>query len=119
MNNNMDQYQNQIEPPSLKKFNWGAFALNILWGIGNKSYLSLLCLVPFLNIVWVFVCGFKGNQWAWDSGCFKTVEEFEATQKTWNRAGLVYFILSIIFFVLYFIFLGSMVTMIVSNAMYY
>ena len=116
MNNNMDQngYSNR-EPENLNKFNWGAFMLNMIWGIGNKSYLTFLCLVPVLNVVWVFVCGFKGNQWAWDSGCFKTAEEFEATQATWNRAGIAYFVLMIVFFVLYFIFLGSLVALVAST----
>lgn len=35
--------------------------MNIMWGIGNKSYLTLLCLIPLFNIIWIFVCGAKGN----------------------------------------------------------
>ena len=95
MNNNMGIYQNS-EPKNLHKFNWGAFVMNVFWGIGNKSYLTLWCLVPFFNLIWMFVCGFKGNEWAWNSGCFKTVEEFEATQKTWNRAGIAALICMIV-----------------------
>ena len=101
------------EPKSLHKWNWGAFMFNMIWGIGNKSYLTFLCLVPFLNIVWVFVCGAKGNQWAWDSGCFKTADEFDAAQATWNRAGIASFILYVFFIVVYIaIFIPLVMTMI-------
>jgi len=83
-------------PPEIKKWNWGAFSFNIIWGIGNHAYLTLLCLVPLLNIVWIFICGANGNKWAWQSGQFKNVEEFLAVQKTWNRAGLFMFIIQVV-----------------------
>lgn len=82
-------------PPEIKKWNWGAFTFNIVWGIGNYTYLPLICLIPIINIVWIFVCGFKGNEWAWKSGKFTNIEDFLATQETWSRAGFVYFIVSI------------------------
>ncbi|QPQ24674.1 MULTISPECIES: hypothetical protein [Lonsdalea] len=40
-------------PREVKGWNWGAFMFNIVWGVGNKTYLPLLCFVPLLNIVWV------------------------------------------------------------------
>lgn len=76
---------------------------NIFWGIGNKSYLPLLCLIPLFNIFWVFVCGFKGNEWAWQKGDYKDVETFKAIQATWNRAGLFQFIIFVIFIILYIV----------------
>ena len=82
-------------PPEIKKWNWGAFTFNIVWGIGNYTYLPLLCLIPIINIIWIFVCGFKGNEWAWKSGKFTNIEDFLATQETWSRAGFIYFIVSI------------------------
>lgn len=90
------------EPSILKKWNWGAFMLNCVWGVGNKSYLALLCLIPFFGLIWIFVCGIKGNQWAWESGEFKSVESFENCQKTWNRAGLFAFILNCVILIAYF-----------------
>lgn len=86
-------------PDEIKGWNWGAFAFNIFWGIGNKTYLPLLCLIPFFNLIWMFVCGFKGNEWAWKDGKYTSVEEFKLTQKTWNRAGIAQSILIIINFV--------------------
>lgn len=51
-------------PNEIKGWNWGAFMFNFIWGIGNKTYLPLLCLIPIFNIFWIFVVGFKGNTWA-------------------------------------------------------
>lgn len=100
-----------VIPEEIKGWNWGAFAFNIFWGIGNKSYLPLLCLIPFFNLVWIFVCGAKGNEWAWQNGEYTSVEEFKAVQATWKRAGLIQailiiagFVFSIIAFVLLLIF---------------
>ena len=95
--------QGVMLPPELKKWNWGAFALNILWGIGHKVYLPLLCLVPLFNIVWVFICGAKGNKWLWESGRYQTPQELLKSQETWNRAGFVAFIIYLILLVLYII----------------
>jgi hypothetical protein len=91
-------YVNEI-PAEVRKWNWGAFALNVFWGIGNHAYLSLLCLIPYFNFVWMFICGAMGNRWAWKSGEFKDLETFLAVQKTWNRAGIVAFIAYIVLFV--------------------
>lgn len=90
-------------PPEIKKWNWGAFTFNAFWGIGNYIYLPLLCFIPLFNLVWIFVCGAKGNEWAWKSGKFSNVEDFLATQETWNLAGLVSFLIGLVGFVIYFI----------------
>lgn len=45
------------------RFNWGAFSLTLIWGIGNRCYITLLCLVPIVGFVMPFVAGFKGNAW--------------------------------------------------------
>lgn len=89
-----------VVPAELKKWNWGAFTLNILWGIGHKVYLPLLCLIPFFNIVWIFICGAKGNKWLWESGRYQTPQELLNSQETWNRAGFVAFIIYIALIVL-------------------
>ena len=33
-------------PPELDRWNWGAFLLNWIWGVGNNTYIALLTLVP-------------------------------------------------------------------------
>ena len=53
--------ESKVTPAEIRGWNWGAFMYNIFWGIGNKSYLPLLCLIPVFNLVWIFVCGFTGH----------------------------------------------------------
>lgn len=105
-------------PEEVKGWNWGAFIFNVLWGIGNKTYLPLLCLIPIFNLIWMFVCGFKGNEWAWQDGDYKDIETFKAVQATWNRAGLVYFIITAAFIALYFLFIGVIITSVLNNSHY-
>lgn len=89
---------NNVVPEEVKGWNWGAFMYSILWGIGNKTYLSLLVLIPVFNLVWVFVLGVKGNEWAWKNGEYTDVATFKAVQATWNRAGLFMFIVMLLSF---------------------
>ncbi|MBM7436381.1 hypothetical protein JOD28_001738 [Leuconostoc rapi] len=66
----------------------------------------------------MFVCGFKGNEWAWQDGDYKDIETFKAVQATWNRAGLVYFIITAAFIALYFLFIGVIITSVLNNSHY-
>ena len=108
-------------PNQIKGWNWGAFVFNIYWGIGNKTYLPLLCLIPIFNIIWIFVCGFKGNEWAWQSGNFnyqKDIDLFKQIQKTWNLAGIWAFIIQVVVIVLAIIFYTSVLVAFFSNVSY-
>ncbi|CUS25882.1 hypothetical protein FC70_GL000726 [Paucilactobacillus oligofermentans DSM 15707 = LMG 22743] len=107
-----------VVPQEVKGWNWGAFMFNIYWGIGNKSYLPLLTLIPIFNIIWIFVVGFKGNAWAWQKGGYKDVATFKAVQATWNRAGLVAFILTIIVVIAYFLMFATLINAVISDATY-
>lgn len=91
-------------PQELNKFNWGAFGLTAYWGIGNKVYLGLLGFIPFFNFIWMFICGFKGNKWAWENGDYQSVEEFNKVQNTWKWPGIIVFIVQTVFLVFYTIF---------------
>lgn len=94
-------------PKEIKGWNWGAFSFSWMWGIGNKTYLPLLNLIPIFNIVWIFITGFKGNEWAWQKGDYQDIETFKQVQKTWNIAGIAAFIIHVLVFILYiFIFIG-------------
>jgi hypothetical protein len=85
-------YREPQVPPEVKKWNWGAFALNWIWGCGNGAYLALICLIPVFGwFIWPFVCGARGNIWAWKSGKFKDLDTFLTAQRTWNTAGFVFF----------------------------
>lgn len=90
-----------------KRFNWGAFLLSWIWGLGNRTYITLvifpaflLCLIPILGplahlciYIWF---GIKGNTWAWQNKRWQSVEEFHRVQKKWAIAGVIVILLSLI-----------------------
>ena len=92
------------------RFNWGAFSLTLIWGIGNRCYITLLCLVPIVGFVMPFVAGFKGNAWAYENNRYRDMEEFSQVQDTWNRAGFVCFIAQLLIggFWLFFVLLSGL-----------
>jgi hypothetical protein len=79
-------------PSEIKKWNWGAFLLNWIWGLFNKTYIALLCFVPLVNIVMIFLLGAKGNEWAWKNKQWRSIEHFKKVQKKWKVAGISLFI---------------------------
>lgn len=111
-------HYNQGRKQPVSGWSWGAFMFSWAWGIGNKCYLTLLTLVPFLNWIWIFVCGAKGHDWAKESGLYKTVEEYNAAMESWNRAGKVMFFVMlglIAFYILFFVFIFGMVGLSLSE----
>ncbi|BAV45927.1 hypothetical protein MesoLj113a_40100 [Mesorhizobium sp. 113-1-2] len=55
-------------PAELDRWNWGAFFLNWIWGIGNSTFIALLALIPVVNLIMIFVLGARGSRWAWQNG---------------------------------------------------
>jgi Cytochrome oxidase complex assembly protein 1 len=74
-------------PPEIRGWNWGAFLLNWIWGIGNNTYIALLALVPIVGVIMIFVLGAKGNRWAWRNGRWDSVAHFKRVQRAWAIAG--------------------------------
>lgn len=87
--NNSGQGKNTTVPDEIKGWNWGAFLLNWVWGIGNSTFIALLMFVPLVNFIMPFVLGAKGNKWAWQNRRWQSIEEFKKTQKKWAISGLV------------------------------
>ncbi|MEZ5758846.1 MAG: cytochrome c oxidase assembly factor Coa1 family protein [Emcibacteraceae bacterium] len=81
-----------ILPPELKDWNWGAFCLNWVWGIGNSTYIALLMFIPFVNLIMIFILGAKGNEWAWQNRTWRDFEHFKTVQKKWRNAALIIFV---------------------------
>jgi hypothetical protein len=69
-------------------WNWGAFFLTWIWGIGNKVWISFLVFVPVVGLIMRFVLGAYGNKWAWENGNWRDVEHFRGTQRKWAFYGL-------------------------------
>lgn len=82
------QPQDTPIPPELNRWNWGAFLLNWIWGIGNSTYIAFLMFVPFVNMIMIFVLGAKGSKWAWKNRVWANEEHFVRTQRNWALAGL-------------------------------
>lgn len=76
-------------PPDLDRWNWGAFLLNWIWGIGNSVFIALLMFVPLVNIVMIFVLGARGSRWAWRNRAWRDAEHFRKVQRKWAIAGVI------------------------------
>jgi len=86
MNNELTSATNL--PPEVRRWNWGAFLMNWIWGLGNRTYIALLSLIPVVNLVMIFILGAKGSQWAWKNKQWASVEQFTRVQSLWTMFGL-------------------------------
>jgi hypothetical protein len=76
-------------PAEIDRWNWGAFLLNWIWGVGNNTFIALLTLVPFVGLVMPFVLGARGSRWAWRNGRWDSVAHFKRVQRLWGIWGAV------------------------------
>ncbi|WP_213738216.1 cytochrome c oxidase assembly factor Coa1 family protein [Bradyrhizobium sp. dw_411] len=76
-------------PAEVDRWNWGAFLLNWIWGIGNNTFIALLVFIPFVGLVMPFVLGAKGSRWAWRNGRWDSVAHFQRVQRKWAIWGVV------------------------------
>lgn len=72
-------------PEEIKGWNWGAFWLNWIWGIGNQVWIGLLALV--IGLIMSIILGIKGNEWAWQNRRFESIEQFKQVQRIWSYWG--------------------------------
>ena len=117
-NKNVDLKNNSGQGPNSpvldivsKKFNWGAFLLNWIWGLGNRTFITLVIflvgvfgIIPGLGIIAGLGCniwfGIKGNEWAWQNKRWESIEQFHLVQKKWAIGGLIALFVQIILVVL-------------------
>jgi hypothetical protein len=83
-------------PSEVRGWNWGAFFLGWVWGIGNNVWKSFLLFVPIFNLVFIFILGARGSEWAWQSKSWSSVDHFRKVQKAWAVWGLVIFVASML-----------------------
>ncbi|MFH0864459.1 MAG: zinc ribbon domain-containing protein [Candidatus Gottesmanbacteria bacterium] len=101
-------------PQSLQGWNWGAAGLTWIWGLSNRVWISLLVIVPVINLFWWIVLGINGNKWAWQAGGYKKGEKaFEKQQHSWKIIGIIIFFLAPI---AYFGILSSIGTVALNGA---
>ena len=61
-------------PAEIRGWNWGAFFLNLFWGLGHRVWIALLMFVPFVN----------------------SVDQFKRVQRRWATAGVAVFVASVL-----------------------
>jgi hypothetical protein len=89
-------------PPEISGWNWGAFFLTWIWGIGNNvwiAFVALCGLLPYvgwiISLVMAIILGVRGNEWAWQNKRWDSIEHFQKTQRTWMWWGLGMLLLQI------------------------
>ncbi|WP_298254057.1 cytochrome c oxidase assembly factor Coa1 family protein [Bradyrhizobium sp.] len=76
-------------PAEIDRWNWGAFLLNWIWGIGNNTFIALLVFVPLLGLVMPFVLGAKGSRWAWRNRHWESIDHFKRVQRAWAKWAVI------------------------------
>jgi hypothetical protein len=72
-------------PPGVAGWSWGAFLLNWIWAIGNRTWIGLFALIPYVGFIMAIILGIKGREWAWKNGKWDSVEHFNRVQRTWSQ----------------------------------
>lgn len=85
------------------KFNWGAFWGTWIWGLLNKSFITLWMLPLLFTAGWfpfMLICGFRGNEWAYEknSDKYESVENFHKTQ--FKQSAILFLVVPIVFAVM-------------------
>lgn len=102
-------------PKEIRGWNWGAFLLAPYWSLTNRVWIGLLCwltggtwlavrILAFTNPLYLklflaanvlvevglmALLGWKGNEWAWKSSQWRSIQHFKKHQRTWAIAGLL------------------------------
>jgi hypothetical protein len=87
--NNSGQGKGIIPPEGVSGWSWGAFLLSWIWAIGNRTWVGLFALIPYVGFVVAIILGIKGREWAWQNKEWESVEHFLAVQKKWTFWGVV------------------------------
>jgi serine/threonine protein kinase len=76
-------------PDEIQGWNWGAFLLPWLWLWTNQVWAGLFCFVPQVGWITIIALGAKGNEWAWKSRRWRSIQHFKEHQRGWAIAGLL------------------------------
>lgn len=111
-------------PPEIKGWNWGAFLLTWIWGLGNNVWISLLALLSIIPYVgWIgglvmsIILGLHGSEWAWQRKKWDSIEHFNQVQRKWMWWGIASLAASILLIIATVVLIISLVML--SRAMGY
>ncbi len=77
-------------PDEIKGWNWGAFLIPWFWPITNNVWIGLIAWVPQVGLFMAIALGAKGNEWAWKSRRWRSIEQFKAHQRGWAIVGILF-----------------------------
>lgn len=104
-----------------KEFNWGAFLGTWVWGLFNKTYVTLWQLIIGLTpwgSLYALICGLKGNEWAFKNKKCDNIEQFNKSQEKQATvfAVLTFLIIPIIYFLIIFCIVGAIIFTTIDTA---
>ena len=76
-------------PAGVKGWAWGPFLLNWIWALGNRTWIGLLCLIPYIGFIPAIYLGFKGRELAWRNKRWDSLEDFNRVQRLWTIWSLI------------------------------
>ena len=76
-------------PEGVKGWSWGAFLLNWIWAIANRTWIGLLCFIPYIGFLFSIYLGVKGRELAWRNKRWDSLEHFNRVQRRWSVWGLI------------------------------
>ncbi|PMB00285.1 serine/threonine protein kinase [Fischerella thermalis CCMEE 5268] len=76
-------------PEEILGWNWGAFLMPWFWLWTNQVWVGLLCFFPSIGWVMTIILGVNGNEWAWKSRRWRSVQHFKEHQRGWAIAGML------------------------------
>ncbi|AFY48941.1 serine/threonine protein kinase [Nostoc sp. PCC 7524] len=79
----------ELVPEEIQGWNWGAFLLPWFWLWSNQVWFGLFCFVPQIGWIMTIALGAKGNEWAWKSRHWRSIEQFKDHQRGWAIAGIL------------------------------
>jgi hypothetical protein len=81
-------YGADFVPDGVKGWSWGAFFLNWIWALGNRTYIGLLALIPYVGVIVAIWLGIKGREMAWKNKHWDSLEHFNRVQRRWSAWGV-------------------------------
>ncbi len=87
-----------VVPDEVKGLCWGGFLLGPIWCIGNQMWIEFIAWIIVSPIVQLLLL-FLGNESAWRSKRWDSVEHFKRTQRIWTIVGVVLWLLILVLFV--------------------
>lgn len=83
-------------PDGVRGWSWGAFLLSWIWAIGNRTWIGLLALVPYVGFGVAIWLGIQGREMAWKNGSWDNLDHFNRVQRSWSKWGIGLFCGSIV-----------------------